>query len=104
MMKKVKTRNYNCKDEELPVICKNASTYLKRDLADFYVFSPVFDMNYVNVFETKIDSIDELVLPKIETEEVKKITKRLYYYGRFVRPDCQDSRISTKILYLCAEI
>jgi hypothetical protein len=78
-MKKIETRNYNCKDEELPVICRNALVYLKRDSIDFSAFSPVFDGNYLNVFEAKIDSIDELVSPKIETDEVKKITRRLYY-------------------------
>jgi hypothetical protein len=78
-MKKIETRNYNCKDEELPVICRNALVYLKRDIIDFSTFSPVFNGNYLNVFETKIDSIDELVSPKIETDEVKKITRRLYH-------------------------
>jgi hypothetical protein len=78
MMKKVKTRNYNCKDEELPVICKNASTYLQRDLADFSAFSPVFNGDYITAFEVKINSIDELVSPKTETDEVKNITRRLY--------------------------
>jgi hypothetical protein len=77
-MKTLGVRNYKCKDEELPVICRNALSCLKRDLTDFYAFSPVFDGNYVNGFEAAINSADELVLPKIETEELKKITKRLY--------------------------
>ncbi|MDR1581768.1 MAG: hypothetical protein LBS55_00670 [Prevotellaceae bacterium] len=77
-MKTSETRNYNCKDEELPTICRNALFCLKRDLADFAAFSPVFSEDYVNTFTDKINRIDELVLPKTETDELKKITKRLY--------------------------
>jgi len=36
-------RNYNCKDEELPVICRFAAFSLKRDIADFTAFSPKFN-------------------------------------------------------------
>jgi hypothetical protein len=77
-MKTLVERNYKCKNEDLPVICKNALAYLKRDLADFTVFSPLFNEKYVNKFEEKINLVDELVLPKTETDELKKITKRLY--------------------------
>jgi hypothetical protein len=77
-MKTLGERNYKCKNEELPVICKNALACLKRDLADFTAFSPLFNEEYVNKFEKKINLIDELVLPKTETDELKKITKRLY--------------------------
>jgi hypothetical protein len=72
------TRNYKCKDEELPVIGRNAMSCLKRDLADFTAFSPVFNTDYVNLFTAKINKVDELVSPKTETNELKQITKRLY--------------------------
>jgi hypothetical protein len=72
------TRNYNCKDEELPVVCRYALSCIRRDLADFVAFSPVFNEDYLNGFQAKINLVDELVLPKIETDELKKITKRLY--------------------------
>lgn len=36
-------RNYNCKDEELPVICGYAAFGLKRDLLDFTARSPKFN-------------------------------------------------------------
>ncbi|MDR2383784.1 MAG: hypothetical protein LBD76_07895 [Prevotellaceae bacterium] len=74
----IETRNYNFKDEELPVICRNAALCLKRDLADFAAFSKVFNDDYVNKFEEKINFVDELVYPKTETNELKEITKRLY--------------------------
>jgi hypothetical protein len=77
-MKTSGIRNYNCKDEELPVICRYALSYLKRDLADFAAFSPVFNDSYVEKFTAKINLADELVLPQIETDELKKITGRLY--------------------------
>jgi hypothetical protein len=77
-MKTLVTRNYNCKDEELPVICRNILSCLRRDFNDFNDFSPVFHTRYMDDFEAKINMVDELVSPKIETEELKKITKRLY--------------------------
>jgi hypothetical protein len=71
-------RSYNCKDEELPVICRNALICMKRDLTDFIAFSPVFSEAYVADFEEKINLVDELVCPKIEVSELKQITRRLY--------------------------
>ncbi|MDR3245502.1 MAG: hypothetical protein LBT50_03620 [Prevotellaceae bacterium] len=73
-----KERNYKCKDEELTVICRNVRLVLGRDLPDFSAYSPIFNDEYVNDFGNKIDSVDELITPKIETDELKKITKRLY--------------------------
>jgi hypothetical protein len=77
-MEKENARNYKCKDEELPVVCRNASSCLRRDFADFAAFSPVFNEDYLNKFDEKINLVDELVSPKTETDELKKITKRLY--------------------------
>jgi hypothetical protein len=77
-MKGTETRNYNCKDEELPVICRNALSCIKRDYADFSSFSPVFNEEYLTDFSGKIDLVNELVSPKTETVELKKITKHLY--------------------------
>jgi hypothetical protein len=72
------TRNYNCKDEELSVICGYAAFSLKRDLADFSNYSPRFDLKYVEEFDAKITVVTELVNPKSETAEKKAITTRLY--------------------------
>lgn len=71
-------RKSNCKDEELPVICKFASFSLKRDLSDFSSYSPRFNEAYVGSFETRITEVTELVEPKSETVQLKTITERLY--------------------------
>jgi hypothetical protein len=71
-------RNYNCKDEELPVICGYAAFSLKRDLADFSKYSPRFDQKYADEFDAKITETTELINPKSETAEKKAITARLY--------------------------
>ena len=71
-------KKFNCKIEELPIICRFGLSIARRDLGDFTAFSPMFSVDYFNGFETKIIAVDELVSPKTETEEMKKITKRLY--------------------------
>jgi hypothetical protein len=77
-MRTLETRIFNCKDEELPAICKNAGLCLRRDLLDFTAFSPVFNENYIDEFEKKINLVDELVCSKTETNELKNITRRLH--------------------------
>jgi hypothetical protein len=77
-MTTTKERNYNCKDEELTVICRYSLTSFRRDVNDFYAFSPIFNQEYENNFNRKIEQVEELVSPKMETEELKKITQRLY--------------------------
>jgi hypothetical protein len=72
------TRNYNCKDEELPVIGRYVSFSLKRDLPDFSGYSPRFNGEYVASFDAKITAVTDLVSPKSETVERKAITGRLY--------------------------
>jgi len=71
-------RSYNCKDEELPVICRYAVFSLKRDLAAFTAFSPKFNDEYVTGFETKITTVEELVSSQSETIELKNCTDQLY--------------------------
>jgi hypothetical protein len=77
-MTTITMRNYNCKDEELPVICRFNAFSLKRDLPEFNAFSPVFNTEYVASQETKIAQVSELVAPKSETVALKTITDRLY--------------------------
>ena len=72
------SRSYNCKDEELPVICKFAAFSLKRDLADFGAYSPKFSAAYADEFESKTVALHELIVPKSETIELKVLTERLY--------------------------
>jgi hypothetical protein len=71
-------RLYNCKDEELPVICNYTVFSFKRDLADFTSYSPKINAAYVTDFETKIASVSEVVMPRSETLDLKNITIRLY--------------------------
>lgn len=70
--------SFNCKNEELPIICRYALSMLQRDIHEFTAFSPIFNQTYIDNFAAQIDQIDELILPKLETEELKKITRRLY--------------------------
>jgi hypothetical protein len=71
-------RSFNCKDEELPVICKFTLFNLKRDLADFTAYSPMFNDEYVASLEYKIIEVSDLLEPKSETVQLKAITERLY--------------------------
>lgn len=43
-------RSYNCKDEELPIVCKFAVFSLKHNLADFTAYSPRFNQAYASGF------------------------------------------------------
>jgi hypothetical protein len=72
------TRNYNCKDEELPVIGGYVAFSLKRDLPDFSGYSPLFNEDYVVTFDAKITAATDLVSPKSEIAERKVITHGLY--------------------------
>ena len=60
-------RSYNCKNEELPIICGFIALSLNRDLVDFRTFSPMFDAPVVDALQSKIDAAQELVAPKSET-------------------------------------
>jgi len=71
-------RNYNCKDEELPVICKFTLASLKRDSADFLAYSPKFNQEYITGFESKITSAINIVEPQSETTERKLINGRIH--------------------------
>jgi hypothetical protein len=71
-------RSYDCKDEELPVVCGFGALSLARDLGDFTAYSPTFDHAYLSSFLAKIASAQELVLPSAETVELKVITDRIY--------------------------
>ena len=72
------TRDYSCKDEELPVICNYTAFSLNRDLPEFTTYSPRFTQEYVDSFESRIKAVTELIEPKSETVELKIITDRLY--------------------------
>jgi hypothetical protein len=71
-------RSFNCKDEELSVLCGFGSLSLARDLSDFAAYSPLFDASYLSAFKARMEALKELILPKSETIELKVITGRLY--------------------------
>ena len=71
-------KNYNCKNEELPVIAEYLSFSLKRDLDDFTAFSPKFNDVYVAAFEAKIVEVTEILNPHAETVSLKSVTAHLY--------------------------
>ena len=77
-MASIKTRKYNCKDEELPVICGFANYSLTRDQADFFKYSSTYNENYRIAFEAKIAQVKELVAPHSEMALQKIITQCLY--------------------------
>lgn len=77
-MNSTQVRNYNCKDEELPVICNYALSSLKRDAVDFLSYSPKFSETYIGDFETKIEGLTDLIEPKSETVQLKNITDGTY--------------------------
>ena len=71
-------RSFDCKNEELPVVCRFGAISLARDLSDFTAYSPMFDAAYLAAFNSKIEVVQELVQPKSETVELKVITERIY--------------------------
>lgn len=71
-------RNYNCKDEELTVICRFSAISLRRDLVDFTAYSPKLGETYLTAYESGIAKVEELLSPASETAEMKKITDRIH--------------------------
>jgi hypothetical protein len=71
-------RNYNCKDEELPIIGNKVLFSFKRDQADFISYSPKFGNGYITGLEGKIQEVFDLVEPKSETVQLKIITNAVY--------------------------
>jgi len=71
-------RSFDCKDEELPVVCRFGAISLERDLNDFTAYSPMLDATHLATFKTRIEVVQELILPKSETVELKVITGRIY--------------------------
>jgi hypothetical protein len=70
--------SFDCKDEELPIVCGIGAIRLARDLSDFTAYSPKFDAHYLAALESKIEVVQELVQPQSETVEQQVITERMY--------------------------
>ena len=71
-------RSFNCKNEELPIICRFNAISLERDLKDFTTYSSTFDGPYLAAFKTRIEIVQELIQPNSETVALKVITDRIY--------------------------
>jgi len=70
---------FDCKEEELPIVCGLAAIRLSRDLNDFNAYSTKFDLHYLAALESKIEVVQELVQPQSETVEQQVITERMYH-------------------------
>lgn len=77
-MENIPIRSYNCKDEELPVICGYVAYNYRRDHLDFETHSPMYNEEFITKFEQEIDEVNELVDPKSETLLKRSITNRLH--------------------------
>ncbi len=71
-------RNFNCKNEELPIICGFSAISLARDLEAFAAYSPQFNSEYVDIYKANIDAAHELVQPKAETVQLKMLNEHIY--------------------------
>ena len=72
------SRNFNCKNEELPVIAGFSAISLARDLEAFTAYSPQFNSGYVENYKANIDAAQELVQPKAETVQLKMLNEHIY--------------------------
>jgi len=71
-------RGFNCKNEELPLVCEFVATSLERDQPLFNNYSPLFNLAYVDGFKAKIMAVEELVNPASETLALKLINEHSY--------------------------
>jgi len=68
----IASRAYNCKDEELPVICRFTAFSFEQDLAVFQAYSPIYNPEYLANFKQRIASAEALMSPKSEAVTRKK--------------------------------
>lgn len=78
-MKNLIAREYNCKDEELPVLSGFALFCLKRDRANFLDYSHKYNEAFIAAFEDEIGVVTDLVAPHSEVTQQKLITERLNF-------------------------
>lgn len=68
---------FNCRLEEIPVLCRYVLNYFERDQAEFIAYSPLYNATYKSDFELRLAAVDDLVTPYTVTGEMKKITVRI---------------------------
>jgi hypothetical protein len=70
-------RLFQCKLEELPVIGEFLLNSLRKDLADFSGFSPLFTESFIQTVEVKISTCRELISSSTVTGELKAVTAKI---------------------------
>jgi len=90
-------RVYKCKDEDVPPICSFGASNLKRDLADFNGYSPKFNQDFLNRFESDTAVAYDIIEPQAEMQLQKAITARMY--GTIENLQDLNSRLSGYIQF-----
>jgi len=70
--------NITCRIEEVPAIGGFLINSLNTDLADFTLFSPLYDAAFVASAQADLAAVTALIQPKTLTGELKVITLRIY--------------------------
>jgi len=78
MMAKDSIRYYNCKDEELTMICSFVAGSLESNKTEFNAYSPKFNDAYLARFVADTEKAMEVNLPQTEIKLRKVCTARLY--------------------------
>ena len=71
-------KTFSLKREEVPIVCNFAISSFTRDLNDFSAFSPRFTVNYLSEFTGFITTAQNVLQPKSEMIEQKRITCHLF--------------------------
>jgi hypothetical protein len=71
-------RKFNCKHEEVVVICDYVQSSFERDLSDFTAYSAKFNEYYLDNFKAKNEAMNQIMFPQEKTKELKIVTARLY--------------------------
>ncbi len=69
---------YNCKDEELPVICTYGYVSLINDLPALTAYSPKINQKFADTFLASIKNAKDLIAPELETLLMTELTKKIY--------------------------
>jgi len=71
-------RYYNCKDEELTMICSFVAGSLESNMTEFSAYSPKFNDAYLARFVADTEKAMEVIPPQTEIQLRKVCTARLY--------------------------
>jgi hypothetical protein len=74
----MKSKNFPCKLEEVPVIGEFIVGSAERDIDDFSGYSTMLNLGYLGTVRSKIEVCKELVKASAVTKELKFVTATLY--------------------------